>query len=456
MSLYSPFFVLFLPIAALIYYIIPQKHRYIWLFAASWFFYLSNDIRFLPALAFCTVTTYLAGIFLEKESGIKRKAILTLCVSANILLLLLFRYFNSMPLGMLFYSLQAIGYTADVYLDKVTAERNPVKYAAFVAFFPAVISGPIQRSHILLPQISAGRNFDYKKAHTGLYLLLWGYFLKAVLANPLGIMVDYAFENDTQMPGATLLWAVGLYAIQLYCDFAGYSALAIGTAKIFGFDICENFSQPYFAASIKDFWNRWHISLSSWLRDYIYIPLGGNRKGKLRKCGNLMVTFLISGLWHGYGMNFLVWGALHGLYQIMASLRKQKQKAGFPRRILQGILTFILVDFAWLFFRANSMEQALFILRQIVFHFQFRQMTYYGSYLLGGTKAHLLCMLIAIGIVFLVDCLHEKNISIESIMMRHVNVVLRWCVYIALTVMLLLIIVRNYGLSASTFIYARF
>lgn len=471
MSLNSLSFVIFLPLTVLIYFWIPQKHRYIWLFAASCFFYLSNDIHFLAGLAFCTVTTYITGLLLEKGTDSRRKTVLIFCIAANILMLFLFRYTALLskwaPAGILFYSLQAIGYIGDIYTHKIKAERNLLKYAVFVAFFPTILSGPIQRSHILLPQISEGRDFDDKKAHSGLYLLLWGYFLKIAVANPVGTMVDYAFANYSQLPGAALLWAVVLYAIQLYCDFSGYSFLAIGTAKLLGFDIGINFKQPYFAASIRDFWSRWHISLSSWLKDYIYIPLGGNRKGRLKKCRNLMITFLISGLWHGSGATFLVWGGLHGLYQIIGSLLPKHDRAGERHRprplhgvnlasVANSILTFILVDFAWLFFRADSLNQAFSILQQIVFHFQFKKMTYYGSYLLGGTASGLLFSLITIGMVFLVDILHENKISIEHLMMDKVNIVARWVIYIGFTLFLLLIAVRNYGLSPSTFIYAGF
>ncbi len=229
-------------------------------------------------------------------------------------------------------------------------------------------------------------------------------------------------------------------------------------AKLLGFELKENFRQPYFAVSVRDFWNRWHISLSSWLRDYVYIPLGGNRKGRCRKYFNLLVTFLVSGLWHGFGSNFLIWGALHGLYQVAGSIvsgkEKKRQTAFF--QLAKMALTFVLVDFAWLFFKADSAEQAFQILERILFHFDFKQMTYYGSYMLGGTKADLFFMLAGMIIVFLIDFLHERKFSIEAFTMNRVHLAVRWTMYIGITLFLLLVIVRNYGQAASTFIYANF
>lgn len=462
MSLNSFSFVFFLPLVAAVNFVVPRKYRYIWLFAASCFFYLSCDVRYAAGLAVCAGTTYVTGLLLGKVNNVKKKVLLALCIFANVLALLLFRYsfLNSVfvPLGISFYALQAMGYVIDVYRNKTEAERNPVKYALFVAFFPTVLSGPIQRSFGLLRQIDEGRDFDYRKARSGLYYLLWGYLLKLVMANQLGGMVDYAYGSYETMPGATLLWATVLYAVQLYCDFAGYSALAIGTGKILGFDIGENFAQPYFAANVRDFWTRWHISLSSWLKDYVYIPLGGNRKGTGRRYVNLLLTFLVSGLWHGSGINFLVWGALHGVYQIIGNCipKRNRKEKNAVRRGLSVAVTFALVDFAWLFFRSDSMNQAITILYRIFFCFHLKEMTYYGSYLLGNTKLNLILMLIGIAVVFLVDFLHEKKIRIEEITACRVNIIIRWAAYVALTLLLLFVIVRNYGQAASTFIYTRF
>lgn len=460
MSLQSFMFPVFLAAVAGINFLLPPKYRYVWLGAASFFFYLSNDIHYASGLLLCIAATYVTGLLLGQKDRAGRKRLLILCVGVHIFVLFWFRYPGAgsafVPLGMSFYALQAIGYVAEVYRGSIQPEKNILRYAVYVSFFPTVMSGPIQRAPRLLDQIREGRDFDYKKAHSGLYLLLWGYVLKYVLANPLGGMVDYAYGHCTDLPGAALLWATFLYAVQLYCDFAGYSALAIGAAGILGFDIDGNFARPYLAVSVKDFWRRWHISLSSWLRDYVYIPLGGNRKGKCRKRINLMATFLVSGLWHGSGLQYLVWGGIHGAYQILEDCIPQKSVGGgYIRRILRGIVTFAMVDFAWLFFRADSVPQALSILKRIFFYFRFREMTYYGSYLLGRTKWELAFLLAGIAMVFLVDCVHEKRISIEDMAAR-IPAVLRWTAYVFLTLCILLAAVRSYGQTASTFIYTRF
>lgn len=460
MSLISFSFIIFLPITVLIHFIFPRRLRYIWLFLASYFFYLSNDVRYAIGLLFCTVTTYITGRLIEGERDNRKKVFFALCIVINILAIFFFRHSSAklgfVPLGISFYMLQSIGYLVDVYRGRIPAERNLIRYAVFVSFFPTVLSGPIQRGTDLLQQLREGRDFDYGRAHSALYYLLWGYLLKLVISDRLGTLVDYAYGRYETMPGAVMLWATILYAVQLYCDFAGYSALAIGSGRLLGFDLQENFTQPYFAVSIKDFWNRWHISLSSWLRDYIYIPLGGNRKGQARKYLNLIITFMVSGIWHGKGMQFLIWGALHGVYQVTGDMLSWKKGKRFWQRATGAIGTFVLVDFAWIFFRADSVKQAVTIINNIIFRFHFKEMTYYGHYLLGGSKLNLLVLLIGIAVVFLIDVTHEKGFSIEKMAMERLHTGVRWILYIVLTLFLLFVIVRCYGLAASTFIYERF
>ncbi len=461
MALLSFGFLFFMAVVVAVHYALPRRFQYIWLCLASLFYYLAGDVRYFAGMAFCTVATYVTGLLLGRGDGRGKKALLFSCMGVHILVLLLFRYPPAKsvlaPMGISFYALQAMGYVIEVYRGNIKPERNPVRYAVYVAFFPTVTSGPIQRAPGLLPQLREGTDFDYDKVHSGLYMLLWGCLLKQVMANPLGRMVDHAYGNYADMPGAALLWATVLYAVQLYCDFAGYSALAIGAAKILGFDIGRNFEQPYFAASVRDFWKRWHISLSSWLKDYVYIPLGGNRKGKCRKYGNLMVTFLVSGLWHGSGLNYLVWGGIHGIYQVLEGCIPRRDGRGCAAyRMVRGVVTFALVDFAWLFFRADSVEQAFSILHRILFCFQFKEMTYYGSYLMGRTKTELCLLLAGIVLVFFVDFLHERRISIEGFAARRIPPVVRWTAYIVLTLGILLVTLREFGQGAASFIYTRF
>ena len=452
-----------MPIVAFVNFMLPRKRRYLWLFAASCFFYLSSDVRYAAGLFFCVLASYATGLLLESGALRRRKLLLGCGILLQVSSLLFFRgsfgKAGFVPLGISFYTLQAVGYTIDVYRRQIPAERNLLRYAAFLSFFPTVISGPIQRGTGLLQQLREGRDFDEAKARSGLYCLLWGYLLKLVVADRLGGMVAFAYGSSQDMPGATLLWATILYGIQLYCDFAGYSALAVGAGRLLGFDLADNFSQPYFAAGIRDFWNRWHISLSSWLRDYVYIPLGGNRKGKGRKYLNLMLTFLVSGLWHGSGANFLLWGALHGVYQVLGDMARRKahpERRRLPGRVAGAVCTFALVDFAWLFFRADSLGHALSILDRIAFHFGLGEMTYYGSYLLGGSRLDLVWALAGILMVFLVDLLHERKVSLAEFSARRINVAIRWGAYIALTLLILLTLVQTYGQAASTFLYEKF
>ncbi len=463
MSFNSLSYILFLPLAVIINFVLPRRFRYIWLFAASCFFYLSNSRYLGIPLLFCISVTYVVGLLLGRVSVRSKRVLLAIGIFSTLLMLLFVRFspLQSLfiPIGVSFYSLQAIGYLADVYRGSISPERNPVRYGLFVCFFPSILSGPIQRSTSLLVQIREGRDFDAKKARSGLYCLLYGYLLKLLVANRLAQLVDYAYDSYDSMPGATLLWAAVLYSIQLYCDFAGYSALAIGTGKLFGFDMPENFVQPYFSSSIREFWNRWHVSLSSWLRDYVYIPLGGSRAGSFRTGFNLIVTFIVSGLWHGNGLTYLVWGLLHGVYQVLGRFSPhRRQPAHFVklRTLMRVPATFSLVTFAWIFFRADSLQMALSVCRRILFHFELQSATYYGSYLLGSSKAELLLLLLSTFLVLLIDLLHERHIYLAAVSQKRIPVFFRWIFYVALSMLIIWVLVYRFGQNASTFIYERF
>jgi D-alanyl-lipoteichoic acid acyltransferase DltB (MBOAT superfamily) len=261
----------------------------------------------------------------------------------------------------------------DVYHGAARAERDPVVYALFVAFFPQLVAGPIERTARLLPQFRANRGFDYGRTVSGLRLALWGMFKKVAIADRLAVYVNGVFDAPAQYPASALALAVFFFSFQIYCDFSGYSDIAVGTARILGFDLSVNFCAPYFARSVRDFWRRWHITLSSWFKDYLYIPLGGSRTG--RASLNLLVTFVISGLWHGAAWNFVVWGLLHGLFQVAErGLASFRRKAGIfvglrderaLAKCLQGGCTFLLVSFAWIFFRANSLGEAFLIIARL-------------------------------------------------------------------------------------------
>jgi D-alanyl-lipoteichoic acid acyltransferase DltB (MBOAT superfamily) len=343
---------------------------------------------------FSSLTTWGCGLLVEssKNKG-QKKAWLTISLLINFGILFTFKYFNFinnsvfsflsylnirweipnldllLPVGISFYTFQAVGYTIDVYRGDLKAERNFGIYALFVSFFPQLVAGPIERAENLLPQFREKKFFLFENLTSGLRLMLWGYFLKLVLADRLAIYVNAVYNNVQHHTGSSLSLASFLFAFQIYGDFAGYSLIAIGVAKIMGFKLMENFHRPYFAENIGAFWGRWHISLSTWFKDYLYIPLGGNRVSKKRTYFNLFITFLISGIWHGANFTFMVWGALHGFYLVIekiGNIAKKKVERKFSiGKLFKIAITFLLVDFAWIFFRANTISDAWLIIKRI-------------------------------------------------------------------------------------------
>lgn len=343
-------FLIFFPIVVLIYFLIPKRGRYLWLLAASYYFYMCWNVKYIVLILSSTLVTWIAGwfVFAWKEKA-RRKAVLGASLLFNLGLLFFFKYFDFfwencgkalgilgkslpdkpfdvlLPVGISFYTFQALGYLFDVYRGKIEPERNFFRYALFVSFFPQLVAGPIERSDHLLQQmnhIEEIKVWDYENIAHGLMQMVWGLFQKMVIADRVAILVDMVFNNYYIYGTVPLAMGAAGFGLQIYCDFASYSAIAIGAARVMGFDLMENFDTPYFSRSISEFWHRWHISLSSWFRDYLYIPLGGNRCSRLRKYGNLLITFMVSGLWHGAGWTFLAWGMLHGVYQILGDLSK--------------------------------------------------------------------------------------------------------------------------------------
>lgn len=343
-------------------------------------------------LLLSTLVTYFAAVFIE-DSRIeyRKKLILYSSLIINFGILFLFKYYNFinssaysflemfgirwevpnldllLPVGISFYTFQAVGYLIDVYRKDLKAERHFGKYALFVSFFPQLVAGPIERATNLLPQFHRKHYFEYERVVQGLKLMLWGYFMKLVVADRLALYVDSVYNNVEHHNGTSLLVATIFFTFQIYCDFAGYSYIAIGCAKIMGFDLMLNFNRPYFAKSIPEFWRRWHISLSTWFRDYLYIPLGGNRVSFNQWQFNLIITFLVSGIWHGANWTFVMWGGIHGLYQISANIKKKYISSMVTKlNITLNILsTFLLVSFTWIFFRANTITDAFIIIGKI-------------------------------------------------------------------------------------------
>lgn len=466
-------FIVFFAVVVILYFAICPQYRYIMLLLLSYGFYLCGGIKHTLLLMVCTLITYVGGILIEKYKDKKVKIVFYLCLILEIGILIFFKYINYLelfshivfPLGLSFYAFQSLGYLIDVYRGTTKAEKNLGKYALFVSFFPTILSGPIQRSTGLLKQIQDGTQFCYEKAKSGLLYMLLGYMEKLLIADRIGVLVSAAYSDYQSQTGASLLLAVVLYGIQIYCDFAGYSLIAIGAAKVLGFNLEENFSQPYFAVSIKDFWKRWHISLSEWLRDYVYISLGGSRCSKLKTYRNLMLTFLISGIWHGNTFTFLIWGALHGIYQILGNATEtirvklksllRIQTDCFSWRLFQRILTFIMVDFAWLFFRADNVREAFGIIKRILTEFTLAETLLNRWYLMGMSMEKFQILLIEIIILIVIDLCREKQISIGR-WLNQQNIIFRWCCYLFLSLILVFGVLRDFGNNASDFIYSNF
>lgn len=374
-----------------------------------------------------------------------------------------------MPVGISFYTFQAIGYLVDVYRGDIQPEKNLFQYALFVSFFPQLVAGPIERSKNLLSQIHQldTVRFDYSKFRSGFITMLWGFFLKMVIADNIAVLVDNVFDNWRVYGTVELTLAAVCFAIQIYCDFASYSTIAAGTAEMMGVCLMENFNTPYFSLSVKEFWRRWHISLSSWLRDYVYIPLGGNRKGTLRKYLNTVFTFLISGIWHGANWTYIAWGGVHGIYQVLEEgmvhpfLKKfnktfKVKTDVFSYKLAQMFFTFILVDFAWIFFRANSVMDALGIIRRIFTKWN-PWVLFNGSlYTLGIDIFDCHVLAAALMIVFFVDLVKRKKGIMLSDFLWNQNIWFEWISMLGL--ILLILVFGAYGPSydAQQFIYFQF
>ena len=377
----------FFAIILIIYYILPLKFRWGLLLVASIVFYASADWKMLALIGGSIVVSYYAGLKIEQAEDEKQKrGWMAGCIILLVLILMLFKYWGFfaeamgnllgsssgmfqlvMPLGISYYTFKIISYLADIYKEKIDAEKHFGYYALYVCFFPQILCGPIERADYFIPQLKYGCKFEDKLAAEGLERIIIGLFKKLVIADRLSLYVGTIFDAPMSYPGLASIMAVFFYSIQIYCDFSGYSDMAIGMAQMLGIRTRENFRYPYFSRSIKEFWTRWHISLSSWLKDYIYIPLGGNRKGKLRKNLNTMAVFLVSGIWHGSSLGFVFWGALHGLWNMISTPKKEDTPVW--SQILQVLITFLGVTFTWIFFRAKDLTTAFTMIRHMIFGF---------------------------------------------------------------------------------------
>ena len=491
-------FLMFFPVAVLLYYLLPNRFRYIWLLVCSYFFYMCWNVKYIILLIASTIVTYLSGLLIEKvknntlptdKTSSKAKWIVAGSFTLNLTLLGVFKYFNFfmenlqkffnlmniefqtpkfsllLPVGISFYVFQALGYTMDVYRGEVKAEKNFLKYAVFVSFFPQLVAGPIERTKNLLSQFDEEHKFNFDEVKSNLLLMAWGFFIKMVIADRIAIFVDAVYGNYTLYDGWYIVVASILFAFQIYCDFAGYSIIAMGAAGVMGFRLMENFRSPYCAVSVKDFWSRWHISLTSWFRDYLYIPLGGNRKGKVRKYLNQIIVFCVSGLWHGAMWSYVIWGGLNGLflvigeatYSIRTKMKKRmclKQTAS-SNKILSALLTFLLVDFSWIFFRASGTKEALYIIRSMCEADNFEIFLNGSLYGLGLDQRNFVVMLLSILLLIIVDVLHTKEIHIRTWITQQ-NLWCRWLIYIGLIEAILVFGIWGVGYDKASFIYFQF
>ena len=426
-------FVFFFILVSTAYFILPYKHRWFLLLAASCYFYMAFVPIYIFILAFTIIIDYFAGRAIEIVQGKKRKLYLIISLVANIGVLAVFKYYNFLnenltallgplhiknpapllkillPIGLSFHTFQAMSYTIEVYRGHQRAERHFGIYALYVMFYPQLVAGPIERPGNLLHQFRQRHDFDSSRVASGLSLMLWGFFKKIVIADRLALYVNLVYNDPGQHTGSTFILATIFFAFQIYCDFSAYSDIAIGAAQVMGFKLMTNFRRPYFSSSISEFWTRWHISLSTWFKDYLYVPLGGNRVSIPRWYFNLMIVFLISGLWHGANWTFIIWGALNGFYLVFASMtRKLRERISrimgaqkFPtaHRFFQIMITFILCCFAWIFFRANSISDSFHIMEKIF--------TARGALYIDSDPSPVIYSLLGIGILLFVEAKWE-------------------------------------------------
>ncbi|MBR6194914.1 MAG: MBOAT family protein [Prevotella sp.] len=464
-------FIILFPLIFLLYYAIPakyQKARNIFLLAVSYLLYLQWKPVYALILLGVTAVTFYSALAIKKAKS--PKLVVTIGVLLGLLPLAFFKYFNfinetvsdglamirldfhlaglnwAIPIGISFFSFQALGYLWDVYYKRQEAEHDFLTYALFISFFPSILSGPINKASLVIPQLKALRPyFDYSKAVEGLKMLLWGMFMKVVVADRVALYVDTVLPSYENYTGLSCFVASLLYTVQIYADFAGYSLISIGEGKVLGFELTENFRRPYFAVSVTDFWHRWHISLSAWLKDYVYIPMGGSRCSKLRNYWNIFVTFLVSGIWHGANWTFIVWGCMHGVCQIVEKMMgQQKCNYGWFGKGIKIVITFLLVNFAWIFFRMPTLADACGVIARIF------DTTLPMSIYIAPLPAP---PLISFGVfLLLLKDLRDEFFPNRFLLMTHKSYIVRWMTYILMILTILLVGV----FSSDQFIYANF
>ncbi len=489
-------FLVFLPVVLVVCRILPQKVRYLWLLAASYYFYMCWNAKYALLILGSTVVTYLCSLALSgirSRGGVhavrnaKRCRLVSLLLNFGVLFVFKYYLFACetivkvvelfggnftprafdvlLPVGISFYTLQAVGYTIDVYRGTIPVEKNFFRYALFVSFFPQLVAGPIERSGNLLHQLEGELKPTFEDVKNGLIIMLWGYFMKLVLADRIVRFVDTVYAAPREYPGWFLIVGTFLFSIQIYCDFYGYSTIAMGAARMLGIRLMENFQAPFLSENFAEVWRCWHISLSSWLRDYLYIPLGGSRKGKVRKYVNLLITFSVSGLWHGANWNYVFWGFINGLYQVVDSLLRpvtdtvtrvlHLHPTRLPNRVIKVLFTKFCFDLSLIFFRTKTLGDAFYILGSYLTPRNAEIFTNGALYECGLTSAQFIEFCVFLLILFLADLAKKCRFSIHE----HIEQSAAW-VQVAVIVVAILVIltfgVYGPGFNAANFIYFQF
>ena len=470
-------FLIFFPVVTLIYFLIPAKVKWVWLLVTSYFFYMNWHAEYALLMAACTLVTFICSRLIVATEDVKRrKFVLASGIVLNIGMLAYFKYTGFLldvvqrscdllgleaqmpkvsillPVGISFYIFQALSYMIDVYKGRVKPEKNLFKYALFVSFFPQLVAGPIERSGRLLKQVAVPHDFDWKRCREGLLIMMLGFFEKVVIADRACMYVDAIYGSWINASGAQLALATVVFAIQDLCDFAGYSYIAIGSAKILGIDLMTNFRQPYFAHSVQNFWARWHISLSTWFRDYIYFPMGAGRGSKLRRSFNIMTVYTISGLWHGAALKYVAWGMLNGGIQVIEGLMPQrKNKPKYPKLdlLVHILFTDFLILITMLVFRAGSLSSALGMLVRIP--------TQWGAAWIdsGFSGMQALCLGVCSVVLFAIEVIHERRKTLTA-MTDKLPAFVRGVLYLAAVMAIIIFGVWGPGYSAQAFIYFQF
>lgn len=464
-------FFVFLPIVLVIYFFLGNKGRLYFLLFASYFFYASWKIEYLALIVFTTLTSYYTGLGIDMTSKLwKKKLYVGIVASVNLGILFIFKYFNFfnnaisdlnsifdinyeglmlnviLPVGISFYTFQALSYVIDIYREDTVVEKNIIRFSLYVSFFPQLVAGPIERSYNLLPQLKSFSTFKYRNISDGFRLILWGLFTKVVIADRLAQIVNSVYNDVHSYSGVSLLIATFFFTYQIYLDFSGYSNIAIGVAKLFNIDLMENFRRPYFSKTITEFWGRWHISLSTWFKDYLYIPLGGNRVSNKRWIVNILVVFLVSGLWHGANYTFIIWGGIHGIMLVIektiyGNKIRKISSLGIRKNIFRWLITYVVVVIAWVFFRANNVSDAFYILTHF-FDINIVDIKYLfkgagvGSVRLLGVKPFEFVLSLFFTFIFIIISFSIRKKGLVNTL-GTLPVVVRWFIYIATTITIL-------------------